>query len=459
MAEEKSSSPSLFDPSKITTSVQLLAGALLVVNVFAGAWLVRAEDSSERIVAGIVFAVLFLASIGVLIYVVRSDKEIALEKEATEQKRDAIQGIGQEITAASTSATTQEIQQPPKNKVAAPDGSYLVQQEPEGWTRRVMSYADWIAYGMRIDRESAAALIENDPAGRAFEDTKVLTFWAGKEVKMKPIIGTTTINGRKLPTVAEIIIPIRLSILPIKRFQPPMYEERTLAHNMLNQMSAYLNMGLTSLSRLTIKNEDPDDGKPLTMTAEMRQVVQNAVVDGKPDVNININITIIGIEGVSQDYLLILQYPSFPDTDDPSLNTYLNQLRELASSLQPLEAADSKERYNEARVQAEKDFEALYPAINQHYFSNEMQHMMIRLSGMDMDVPEDRLEAQRMIEPFIGWAESMGSDDLAAMRSAIDKAKAGDATEFIEFVRELQDEMAAVDEQQTNDLPPQPTTS
>ena len=349
-----------------------------------------------------------------------------LEKVVEERKATAIvpQGLDNEVTPARKEATEEEIDSPEPQTIAAPDRSYIINKPPEEWIVRELTFADWMSELLRITVPSTTE------SGKS-QVREILTFNLRREISVTPFTGKTLIDGRKHLTALEVTIPTQLSILPMDRWaQPPLFVEHALMHNFFTFAGQLLRGGVMKMQGVSL-GTIPNSQRPY-LTAEFRQELENAIVNGKEGKNINNNITIIGIDGHIRDYLLLMRYPTLPVADDPELKRDLQTLQSLVSSFRPLKIINPDEKRMEIKNMADQKFKELMMEKGKKMFDIEFGFMLLRLKGWDMNDPEKRLKVMKMLKPFEAFAKEINLQDekFNALWDSLHLAEGGDASSF-----------------------------
>lgn len=335
------------------------------------------------------------------------------------------QGFENEVTPARKEATEEEIDSPEPQTIAAPDRSYIINKPSEGWIVRELTYADWMNEQLRITDPSIKERLFGTSQVR-----EILTFNSRRDISIIPITGKTLIDGRKIPTALEVTIPTRISILPMDRAQPPLFVERPLMHNFFAIVSQFLSAGVVTMHEVssgTIPNS-----RRRYLVAEFRQELENAIVDGNEEKNIDNNITIIGIEGDLRDHLLFMNYPTLPVVEDPELERDLQTLQSLVSSFRPLKIINPDEKRIEIKNTADQKFKELMMEGGKEMFDIEFKLMLLRLKGWDMNDPEKRLKVMKLLKPFEVFAKEIDLQDekFNALWDSLHLAEGGDASSF-----------------------------
>lgn len=410
------SEKSKFDLSNIKGPYQLLGAFLIVVEAILILWMRSAEHIAERVTAGILMTLIFVY----FLYVVRS-----MKKEEEESKRISPPGL-RELTVAQEVTTEQEMHHLEPEQIGAPDGSYTINKPPQGWSVHELSMDEWIRKNLLITDPSLSDKLFTGPIPSA----AILSLSSKTVTSIVPVPGKTIISGRKYPSALQISIPTRVGIIPVKRYQPPLFTEFPFEHNFMLQVSEAFKTNLFKLHDLksgTIKNSSLR-----FMEADFSQEIENAVVNGIEDTSVNSNLVIIGIEGELQDYLLVMNYPSLPEATDPGLEKDLEILRTIISSFRPLKSIDPDKKHKELQEEADMEFGEFIAKNGLIAFASEFNVVLLRLSGSDMEDPQQRLEAMKMLKPFETFANiiNLHDKDLDELWDSLHEAEEGNASNF-----------------------------
>jgi hypothetical protein len=176
------------------------------------------------------------------------------------------------------------------------------------------------------------------------------------------------------------------------------------------------------------------------LMAEMSQKVENGIVDGQEGKDFTGYFTVIGIEGDLEDHLLFLNYPSKSDDIDA--------LRTLVSSFRPLKPIDVKRKRKENLEKADQAFTELIAQRGDELFGKEFAILALRLEGLDLDDPNQRLKAINMVKPFEAFATAINvhDKDMDRLWRSLHEAERGDATLFKDVVAELLSEIYEEDD-------------
>lgn len=419
------------DLSSINGPYQLIGLSLLVVEGLLGYWLFRAESPLERGFTGLVMLLIFFG----LIYAV-----IQIRKISHSEPQSLVKPPEGEATAIEIATPTQE-------SIPAPDRSYLIDLPPNDWTVRELSSAEWIAEGMGI-KDLAA---KEELLGSAEQRRDILVFEDRKHASIIPIPGQTLIDGRRSPSALEISAPTQLAILPIERAQPPLFVERPLEHNFLTLVGQITSAGLLHARQLE-KGVIAKTGRRF-MAVDLRQEIKNAIVNGKENQDVVITISVVGIEGELGDHLLIMKGYSIPGDRDTKEN--LRTLQGLITSFRPLKIVNAEEKKREISALADEKFNELVAENGEDLFYTELYIVLLRVKNVNLDDPEKRIHAIRLLKPFEIFAQEIKLQDefLEQMWEALPRAEAGDAVDFKKLVAEMLEDMEEEEQELLEEAP------
>ena len=401
--------------SSITGPYQLFGLSMLVIEGPLGYWLFRAQSAIERSFTGLVMLLIFFALIHAVIRMTQAPPPRA-ESTVKPPRGEASAG---------------EIASPAPDDIPAPDRSYLINLPPEGWRVRELSSADWISEGMGIkDPATKERLLRS-----ADQRRNILVFEREKQVSIIPTPGQTTIDSRKFPSALEVLTSTQLAIIPFERAQPPLFVERPLEHNFLAVVGQILNLGVMTARHLEV-DLIPSSGRRY-MTVEMQQKIKNAIVNGREGQDVVITFSVIGIQGELGDHLLIMKYLTVPG--DLEVARDLQTLQTLVASFRPFRIINVEGQRREIAALADKKFEELMAEKGEEIFKNELFLLLVRLQGVNLDDPETRFHAMKLLKPFEVFAREINlhDEEFDTLWKALHQAEAGDATDFKANLTEL----------------------
>lgn len=420
---------SQIDLKAISNRFQVWIAFLIITEGLLGVLIVRAENSLERTIDAILMVVVLG---GFLLMYSRSDvREVSAPS--------APPGFDKPIEPAQTEASREQIASPEPQKKAAPDGSYIINRPPEGWTVRQVSALDYTSDNLAIKDEEAKEVLRPQLANFYPPDQDILVFESKQPIRVAPIPGRSTFNQRRVPSALEITIPTRLSILPIHRALPPFYFDRPLEQSVI-QWVIIAGVSSNVVMIRNIKSETVAGSQRKQVTVELRQDMENVRVNGQEVHELQSNITLIGIRGSAQDYLLIMNYAVWNEGGD-QLKDELETLRSLVNSFEPLKDDDADRKREALKDVAEAGYRQVIAEKGSEIFWEEMRWVGLRLKGLDMDDPANRQHAIDLLCPFEDLAREVGltDEELQSFWEAMHDAEQGDARVFKEELEALTD--------------------
>jgi hypothetical protein len=269
----------------------------------------------------------------------------------------------------------------------------------------------------------------------AGQSPDILIFEREQQTSIIPIPGRTTIDGRKFPTALETLVPTQLSIIPFERAQPPLYVERPLEHNFLTFVGQILMGGVITATHL---ESGPIRGSGRRyLASELKQKVQDAIVNGKESKDVVVTIRVIGIEGELRDHLLMMRYTTV--LGDPEAERDLQTLRDLVASFAPLKAVNVEEKRRQIAALANENFKKLLTEKGEEIFMTEFGLLLLRLQGVSLEDPEVRVQVMKSLKPFETFAREINlhNEEVDSFWEALHRAQTGDPTDFKAKLDEL----------------------
>jgi hypothetical protein len=417
---------------EITGKYPLLGLFLLVTEGLLGFLILRAADSAERIFIGC-FMVLLL---GGFLYVV-----VLVQREPTKVLEPP--GLPGGVNPGRVPATYQEIAEAPTPQesahhesqvIAGPDRSYLIDRPPLDWTIRELSPAEFVRSGLQIADPSTV----EDLFGEMPSTQDILTFDANRVISVMPLPGKTIINGRRtLPTALEMRSPTRLSILPMDRYVPPFFTERSLLHNFLSFVSSLLALPIAIND---LRTGSLPDSQRSFVSCTFRQELKHVTINNKED-NADIITSVMGIEGELRDYLIIMNYAHLPNGFDPALDQDKKTLQSLTNSFRPIEVIDPEGKKKQIMEKADQQLDELVKEKGEDMFFTELVLLVSRFQESDLEDLGKRTEAIRLLKPFEAAASvlQINDDEWSAFWESLRQAEKGDASDFVSQFSELRE--------------------
>ena len=421
-----------WNPSTIKGPYQLIAAALIVVEVGLGGWVYIAESQGERITAACIFITVF----GIAVFAA-----IKLMK-----KHDDSDRLGAEtrlVEPPKGEATEQEIANPGPGSIAGPDGSFLIQQPPDGWVTRILSLDEWmeIVTGLSTFQEASSGTdVDDSISADSTMDKEVMLIEKRTPFSVFPIPGRTTIDDRLVPTALEVPGHASLTILPMLRAQQPLYTERTIEHNFLAFVAQTISSGVLTARNLNTGMKSQDGRR--SYSVEFTQDVKNAIVNNKEGSDVTLNIVILGVEGELKDHIIIVRYPM--QKGNIELERDHAVLQELISSFRSLKILDLEDKKKQMTAMANANFRELMKAGGESIFYRELSLLLLRVSKANLDDQDQRLRVMNMLKPFEIMSKDLGIADseLNDLWVSLAQAVNGDARELKENLKELMEYVA-----------------
>ena len=391
------------DISKIAGSYQLLGAFLVIIDSIMAVWFYKAENYIERIIAGILLA---LISLSFLYLVIKR-----------EEKKDQYinpPGLGK-VSPAREEATENEIINPEPQKIGASDGSYIIDKPPEDWIVRKIGLTEW------TKETSDTFLFKNNEILEETEnthETEILLFQSPKQLSIIPIPGKTILNRMKLPIALAEDIYTRLAIIRLDKIRPPLFFERPFEDSFFKNISFFLQTDTIILRKLLSGIISKSNIR--FYEADFSQDIENAIVDGKEEMNVANNFVAIDIEGEISDHLLFITYPYVPDIDNPDIKI----LKTLVESFRPLKMVHDN-KYLQLKKFADIKLEEL--AKNSQNFFAQFAVAILRLKKLNLENNEECLIAIKKLKSFeiLAKEADIHDDNLNNLWSSLHDAEKG----------------------------------
>lgn len=427
-----------FDISRVNNPYAVVLGLGLVLEGVLGAWIVAADDGTERIASGVIMAVVLLA--GILAVTIMQSRR------SQEVEQLTVEGLGSFRLTNQTEETAAESREPARpgaaataaeERVGSSDGTFSIALPPADWRVEEITFAEWVSRPLGITDPAA---IQNLTANLGqIGQTTVLAAISPRQVSIVPKPGETLIEGRPFPTALELDIPLQMAILPMDKIVAPLYVEQSVQQQVVHVIAGAMGGGMNQLRRFDTAILSAS--KRPAVTAEIGQTLSNVTVNGVDVGQADIHWSYIGIEGPFRHYIIVMYYAFVSDSDNGvGISEDLETLRRLAGSFRPLFTASPEAKQAELDKAADESYRQIVEENGETLFANEMQIMRLRLSGMDLDRAEDRTRAIRALRPFKAMAEGVGlsdADQWAPLWESLDNAEGGDARDLKQIVADL----------------------
>ena len=275
---------------------------------------------------------------------------------------------------------------------------------------------------------------------------------AKNEKEILPVPGRTRIDGRLTPTALLTYSPIRLTIIPVDRAQPPLYISRSPQHNFYTFLGNLCSMGTMELK--SVGKGTSEETNRRYYTALLKQTLENVIIEKEACESLEIIIEATCFEGSLRDHILVLQYMRLINVEDQRLKQDIEALGSLAKSFTPMAVGDRQRLERELSEKADLQFKEIIKEHGSEIFYTELGVLLMRLRGMDLTVPEQRIEAIKMFRPFELMYKQIGfkDDDLDEIWQSLHHAETGDSRRFLELIEEFWEGIEA-DEDESEEGP------
>lgn len=416
------------DIKDVKTLIQLLAVFLIISEALMALWFLKAESAIERALAGTLFAILMIIFLAVAYYLAKSDKFLIPQAEGLPPLK-----INPELP--STSAPTL----PKPHQIIGPDKSYTINKPPEDWIMQEMNFEEWVSQNISSKPETLREILPQlgDPNLKIRD---ILQFRSPKIVSIVPVPGITTINGIRWPTALENQISSSITILPMNRYFNSNFSENSFIHKFITVVGQSLSSGIISLVKF--EEQTNVSSKQTIRLAQTRQEIRNAIVNGTAGKNIDGYSAIYGIEGETQEHLIIFRYVKDSDTADPLFDKDLETMTALFKSFQPAQPIDPDQNKRELGIRFKTNLKKWISLNGKSIFWVEFAVVMGKISDWDLQDADFRLKAIRLLKPFKNFADciQLKNEKLDNLWNAIDQAEKGNADLFYQCVEEQKKE-------------------
>lgn len=159
------------DLGNITGKYPLLALFLLVTEGLLGLWIFLAENTAERIAAGILMTLIFGVFLLVVIQISREPK--------VGDKILAPEGLGK-VTPAQEEVSKTQTESPEPQELASPDRAYIINKPPNDWLIQEITVLDYYAENLGNKRRIVQRRTSQE-AGRNFSSRQSTAYLADEK--------------------------------------------------------------------------------------------------------------------------------------------------------------------------------------------------------------------------------------------------------------------------------------
>ena len=233
------------------------------------------------------------------------------------------------------------------------EGGYQIDKPPEDWAVDELTQRE--LYKGRLGTDlgkdgSASPFVDAD----RIDKRDILRVRSKTQLRIEYDPGVSLLSGRPIPQFLPEQLPVaQLVIMPLERQSvAPSFVEQTLEHIFLMQLVQVL--PLTNLKSMLASTTRKTNR--LRLTAELDQKIDNVSANGSPNQSLTTNQTVIGIQGYTRDYLLILSYISQATSNKTEIENQIALLRSLVNSFKLIKPADAEKEEHQLRAAGDKRY-------------------------------------------------------------------------------------------------------
>ena len=322
------------------------------------------------------------------------------------------------------------------------DKNYAILKPPaNAWQSRTLNMISWMAENLEIKDPSVMKMLFETEAKRLTGQENaedIVVFESNNQIEIIPIPGKTLISDRSVPTGSPVVVNTKLSILPMNRFPPPFFFERSLLENFLNRISPMMSLGLVKLRSFSV-NPELTNQKKAYVKAEFSQELKDVIIHDKEIKEATANTVVVGFEGEIKDYFLIMRYVTISGARDEILENEIRTLRSLVESFSPVKIIEGDKELDHLRKQAEEKFNEIISPNKVWVFWLEFDFQILKFSGLDLNDAKNRERAMSRLKHFQEYAKqvNLGGDSfLNTLWTSIKSTEQGKPSDFTELVHE-----------------------
>ena len=303
------------------------------------------------------------------------------------------------------------------------EGGYLIDEPPADWVVDDLTMRELLqsTLGTDLGRDDASnPFVEAD----RFDQRDILRVRSQTQLRIEYDPGNSLISGRPTLQFLPDQRPVaQLVIMPLERQSfPPSFVEQTLEHTFLTQLIPILPVAnLDSLLVSTTRKTNR-----LRLTAELSQRINHVTVNGIPNQSLTANITMIGIQGYTRDYLLMLTYISQATLNKAGISNQTALLQFLVDSFKLIKPANREEQERQLRAAGDKRYNKYVELIAGSLITFQFNLLREQWKGLDWDIADssrrvvsDSKLIQKAIKAFPFQAQEI--DSLSQWLEEIDQ--------------------------------------
>jgi hypothetical protein len=411
----------------------LAALIALCAEALPALWFTHAESAGERITAGILMAIIFLALIGLIGWIesIRRPSQAPPPSPTVQQVVATLdhEGLPEpeiERVVRASATNNGESEEP----IAPSDGSYLIARPPVGWTMHPTTLEE-------IVEEKTGLRASDFPV--AFKTigpvvSSILALEFGTPLGTTPLSDRTRVNGRRYPLLLLEPASRKLQITTMRRRQPPLYVERTLYDVVFAHLAHQVRTGILSIASVT-PGKLPKTNRDMIIV-EMKTELENVLVGGREVDLLHLNYGVTAIRGDVYDYVLAavnyrIRRASDPRTereDTEVAERVDTEIAKLFGSFRLLSVPDPDAEARKDSERADRDFDKFVATHAPVMLTQQLVLAIARLRNVNLDNRPGLAQAVGLLRPFQRFAAMLPAD-LAPneLWTALDQAELGDA--------------------------------
>lgn len=194
---------------------------------------------------------------------------------------------------------------------AGPGGDYYIRRASDRWITRHTTFTDYLS-------EAIAGTGDLSGLRNYFGETReILTITSKYSLHLRPILGKSLINSRKIPWVVDNTVGVSLITMPIEKYMPPFYFKVPMRQHFLTYVNAKKDQSMMIVE--AIREGVNRSGKSY-LVAELFKTLENIVVSGKEVSKMVMREKAFGYEGVFKDFIILITFPDIQDSKEVKLN-------------------------------------------------------------------------------------------------------------------------------------------
>ena len=409
------------DIETIRRPIQAFTIVIVAIEALLGFELYRASASWERLSTIFAMLLLFAMAFTLLYFLIG-----AAEKSPEDQAGTKI--VSEEtLQSIDAGATEDQIKSPAPEELGASDGSYKINKPPSNWKLQELAYNDYAR------RKAERAGGKGSPFSMFFEamishsissQGKVLIFTCNNSLTIFPHPGKTLEDNRLAVAAFWREFETELAIIPLHRFGPPTYKERTFFSNIIQNIAAYAQMW--NFDVLDVRRKTA--GGPARFLVSGVNSLRNLQIVGRNETGVDEICRIIGIEGEVNDYLLFTTDYSVVDGDGNRSENNEKIVDQLIESFRFLRRPAEDELREGYQKSADREYMKSQERNKEAIFHLNLTTASAKMQELDLKSVPDLETALRQLRSLAEFADYMDikSDIVRTIQDGVAKGSEGD---------------------------------